>query len=285
MSVDKDLKRQVFNLRAIPWWTDGCSTFLSNVFKWMPHLVGRKLTALEFGGGNSTFYLLGKGLKVATIESDDDYIEFIRNIAENIGHKAKIVTSGKFDETLFSDFDLLIIRARNIQETDNIIGKSDWDFIIDDGVSRREVLQDIHSTSKQTVIILDNIEYCANWGRLDRTSAKPDLIKAYRSILRDKNWRHYVFEQPEGRDGRGSVDKHGWESPHRWASAILWPEAHLFAKLIVSNIGMPIVNAQGTDDSDTDTLNQRCPFDWSEMKWLKSTFPIELDMKLLRSYD
>ncbi len=285
MKDDAQDKRNLFNLRVIPWWTDGCSDFFNNVFKWFPNLLGRQLTCLEFGGGNSTFYMLGKGVKIATVESDDEYIRFICNVSRNIGYRSTVVSPNEFNAQLFKEFHLVIIKAGDVSDTDNIIDKAGWDLIINDGISRREVLQEIRAKSKNAVVILDNVEYCANWGRLDRTSAKPDLIEVYRSILRDHNWKHYLFEQNEGREGRGSPDKCGWESPHRWISAVLWPESHLFTKLMVSNIGMPLVNELGVDDTDIATLKDRCPFDWKLMEWKKQSFPVELDLKLNRTYD
>lgn len=277
--------KQIFNLRVVPWWTDGCSTFLNNIFKWYPSLLKRKLIGLEFGGGNSSFYLLGKGAKIATIESDDGYIKFICDVAKNMGYSSVVSSLADFDQSLFSEYELVVIKAKDISETGNLISENSWDFIVNDGVSRRDVLLQVHSMNENTIVILDNVEYAANWGRLDRTSAKPDLVKAYRSILRDSNWRHYSFEQEEGRDGRGSADKCGWEAPHRWVSSVLWPKDHLFAKLIVSNIGMPLVNEQGVDDVDLASLGERCPFDWKEMRWQKPSYPEELDLKLDRAYE
>ncbi len=274
-----------FNLRVVPWWTDGCSNFLSNVFKWLPTIINRKLLALEFGGGNSTFYLLGKGIKLVTVESDDGYINFLMAVSESIGFRCKIIELDNLDRTTIDNNDLLIIKSDNISNMGNILGLFAWDIIVNDGISRREILEQIRENLIHTIVILDNVEYSANWGRLDRGSAKPDLIKAYRSILRDKDWSHVIFEQPEGRDGRGAADKTGWEAPHRWASAVLWPSNHLLAKLMVSNIGMPIVNEHGVDDADIETLGERCPFDWDKMEWLKPHFPPELDLKLDRNYD
>lgn len=278
-------RKNIFNLRVVPWWTDGLSTFLNNVFKWYPSLIERPIQALEFGGGNSTFYLLGKGINVVTVESDDAYINFLVDVSNSVGYKATSCDAKDFEKNRLSDFNLVVIKSSNITETDEIIHKQEWDFIIDDGISRKEVLQEIHSSSLNTIIILDNVEYCANWGRLDRSSAKPDLIKIYRDILRDKNWRNYIFEMPEGREGRGSADKTGWESPHRWLSAILWPAEHLFSELMISNIGMPLVNIQGIKDNDINSLGERCPFDWKEMKWLSPSFPETLDLKLERKFD
>jgi hypothetical protein len=245
----------------------------------------RTLKALEFGGGNSTFYLLGKGLKVITVESDESYMKFLISVAESIGFECKSIEFSELNDDTIDTYDLLIIKAKYLSELGDIISQFDWDIIVNDGISRREVLEKIHNRLGNTIVILDKVEYCANWGRLDRGSAKPDLIKAYRSILRDQDWSHIIFEQPEGRDGRGAMDKTGWESPHRWASAVLWPSNHLLAKLMVSNIGMPIVNQKGLNDEDTATLGERCPFDWDKMEWLKPHFPTEMDLKLERNYD
>jgi len=274
-----------FTLRAVPWWTDGCSTFLSNLFKWLPGIHNRELLALEFGGGNSTFYMLGKNIKVVTVESDENYIQFLIETAQHIGFKSKKIDFEELSEYTINKYDLIIIKADSLMELGNIIGDFNWDIIVNDGISRREVLAQIHRNLINAILILDNVEYSANWGRLDRGSAKPDLIKVYRSILRDKDWAHIIFEQPEGREGRAATDKTGWEAPHRWASAVLWPSNHLLAQLMVSNIGMPIVNELGVDDTDTDTLTERCPFDWEKMKWLKPQFPPELDLKLKRNYE
>lgn len=284
-SLDLNAGNPFFRFRIVPWWTDDCSTFLNNIFKWLPITLSRSLVTLEFGGGNSTLYLLTKGSKVVTIESDENYINFIHRSAQSTGYTSASVSPREFNKKLLEDNQLVIIKATDYSDVANLVFDHPWDFIVNDGISRKEVLSDIHQKGINSIIILDNVEYCANWGRLDRTSAKPDLIKIYRSILRDKNWRHYIFEQPEGRDGRGSADKTGWESPHRWASAVLWPDTHLFSQLMITSIGLPLVNESGLNDADTETLKERCPFNWAEMKWVKSPFPAELDLKLPRNFD
>lgn len=276
---------QKFSFRIVPWWTDQCSTFLSNIFKWLPKVVGASLTVLEFGSGNSTLYLLSRGAKVATIEGHDDYINFIVGMAERAGYTAAVVKAVDFTERDFDKYDLIAIKANELSETDGVIAKMDWSIIINDGISRKDVLSEIQNTDKNSIVVLDNCEYCANWGRLDRSSAKPDLIQVYRAFLRDPKWRHSIFEQPEGRDGHGTADKTGWESPHRWASAVCWPQDHLLAKMMVTSLGLPLVNEQGLEDRDLSTIGERCPFDWNTMTWLKEPFPETLDLKLDRSYD
>jgi hypothetical protein len=283
-NTDSD-ESNAFRLRVVPWWTDDCSTFLNNVFKWLPRPSNRQFTVLEFGGGNSTFYLLSKKCKVVTVESDDGYIELLLNMARQMSFAACTVSAASLNGDIISENDLIILKATSFSESGSVIDDYAWDFIVNDGVSRREILKHIQHNAINSIIILDNAEYCANWGRLDRSSAKPDLIKVYRSILRDANWRHYVFEQAEGREGRGSADKTGWEAPHRWASAVLWPQTHLLSRCVVSNIGLPLVNELGADDSDIETLSTRCPFDWETMQWAKAPFPDDLDLKLPRRFD
>jgi len=274
-----------FRLRVIPWWTDDCSTFLNNLFKWYPTSLNRKMTVLEFGGGNSTFYLLSKKCKIVTVEGDVRYIDFLVNTAKQLGCSACAADAASLDAELLRDYDLVVVKASTFSEVSALVRDHAWDIIVNDGISRREVLEHVHRNAVDSIIILDNVEYCANWGRLDRSSGKPDLIRVYRSILRDPSWRHYVFEQAEGRDGRGSPDKTGWEAPHRWASAVLWPQAHLLSRCIVSNVGLPLLNELGADDSDLDTVSARCPFDWDKMQWVAEPFPAALDLKLPRGFD
>ena len=274
-------------LRINPWFTDGCTLFLNNIFKWYPGVLKTKLTVLEFGGGNSTLFFLQKKAKVVTIESDDVFIADIKNVALQLGYKVHVA------DKLFSEFelietnDLIIIKSVDIKEIKfDIFTALDWTFIVNDGISRKDIVSKIQSSNlTNSIIIIDNIEYCANWGHLDRSSAKPDLVSIYRKILRDTNWTNYIFEQPEGRDSHAAADTTGWEAPHRWASAVLWNKEHLLNKFIISNLGFPIVNINGIDDSDINTLGERCPYDWKKMQWLKEPFSTELDLKLVRKFD
>ncbi len=94
-----------------------------------------------------------------------------------------------------------------------------------------------------------------------------------------------IFEQQEGRQGHSLSDISGWEAPHRWASAILWPQEHLLTKLMLTNLGFPIVNMEGFADADLLSLNDRCPFNWDKMEWEKKEFPNELNLGLDRNFD
>ena len=282
---NQNIEKKPFKLRVVPWFTDGCSTFLSNLFKWLPQTLNKRMCVLEFGGGNSSFFFLSKGLKVVSVESDPNYIEFLINVARNTGFNAAAFTDSNVLITKMDEYDLLILSASKFADVSRLIDTLDSDIIVNDGIARREILDKLLIDEPDKIIILDNVEYAANWGRLDRSSAKPDLICVYRSFLRSQNWRHYIFEQAEGRSGHGVADKTGWESPHRWASAVSWQHGSLLSKLMVTNIGFPIINKLGEDDVDLDSLNFRCPFDWDAMKWVKSPFPPDLDLKLERDFE
>ena len=139
--------------------------------------------------------------------------------------------------------------------------------------------------ASKAIHILDNCEYCANWGRLARSSGKPSLIPAYRGVLRDSSWRTFLFEQPEGREGHCIEDNVGWESPNRWITGILWKNDHILSELMITQLGFPLVNLQGIDNVDITSLDDRCPFDWGNMKWLVEEFPESLDLKLERDFE
>jgi hypothetical protein len=283
-----------FKLRVSPWLTDSCVVFLNNLFKWLPIISTNSLSVLEFGGGNSTLFFLQKGIKVVCVENDDNFIELLINFANLSGLKASVVDIKNFDSIHIVNNDLTLVRASDYnteinqsecKEIENIIRSLDWSFIVNDGIARKQVIQEILSSNSQSIIILDNVEHCANWGHLDRSSAKPKLIELYREILRSDNYQYYIFEQIEGRQGHGIADVTGWESPHRWASGILWNKNHVLSQLMITNLGFPIVNMNGINNMDIKTVEERCPFDWQNNKWLKDGFPIELDQKLKRKFD
>lgn len=277
--------KKKFPLRVVPWFADDCTTFLCNMLKWLPNFLNYRLSVLEFGGGNSTLFFLAKGLRVISIESDKGYVDFISSVAHNSGFSVCVFND--LNEYLHTnlEYDLSLIYSKQIDDVVDVIDKINACFIVNDGISRLEVLNKIVSVKSNSVIILDNVEYSANWGRLDRSSGKPDLVKAYRSFLRSSEWKCHIFEQQEGRGGFGAADKTGWESPHRWMSAVCWPSDHFLTDLIISNIGFPVVNKMGLNDLDLETLSDRCPFNWETMEWQCQPFPEKLDLKLYRNFD
>jgi hypothetical protein len=256
-------------LRIQPWFTHGCITFLNNVFKWYPQLCGTTPSVLEWGGGNSTLYFLTKKCNVLTVESDEGYVKELAALASAMGFRTAVVSNTTEAMERFDASDLVILHAKGYQDVgDSIFQCRDWTFLLNDGISRKDVLEAVSRLTFQGVLILDNLEYCANWGRLERAAAHPDRVRLYRQFLRDPAWRQLLFEQQEGRNGHSTPDSTGWEAPHRWISGVLWRQEHLFTQLLVTHAGLPVVTPDALGDRDLETLSERCPFDWQQMKWL-----------------
>ncbi len=215
-----------------------------------------------------------------TIESNNDFIQNLLTLSNSLNFRARVATN-LADATLhFNDHDLTILKADSFEDVGEAVFEiENWSIILNDGISRHQVIETIIERKSSAIVVLDNVEYCANWETLARCSAHPDRVRSYRRILRDPSWQHYLFEQPEGREGHSVPDATGWEAPHRWISGVLWRHDHLLSALMISHLGLPVVSLDGLDDKDVLTLPERCPFDWEKMKWLvdeyKEVFPLE----------
>jgi hypothetical protein len=271
-------------LRVNPWFTDSCTVFLNNLFKWYPASINKTLSVLEWGGGNSSIFFLQKQCRILTIESNEDFINDLLKLSQDLGYRSRIVKTLEEGISSFKEYHMTILKAEKFEDVgDAVFAMEDWSIIVNDGISRHQVIEKIMEKKSSSIIVLDNAEYCANWGKLERASAHPDRVRSYRRILRDPSWRQYLFEQTEGREGYSSPDSTGWEAPHRWISAVLWPHDHLLSRLMVSCIGLPLVNLDGFEDMDVQTLPERCPFDWNNMKWLVDEYTKVL--KLERKFE
>jgi len=285
------MEEQKYPLRAIPWWTPDSVKFISRLMTWYPNYLNRRLTALEVGSGNSTYYLLDKGIQVLSIETNPDYIDFVKSTSEAAGYSVRVVNNTAPEE-LASDLTIVYVSASQDEETkpgfwfnklNMDFNQYKFDFVINDGPDRMFFLDAVRKLD-DVIVIIDNVEYAANWGRLNKSSAKPDLINIYRSFFRSNTWSHYIFEQPEGRDTLSMPDAIGFESVHRWISSISWSKKHKLNEFMVSHVGLPLVNEQGLSNIDLETLSERCPYDWDENKWaLDEEFPESLDLGLNRS--
>lgn len=273
-------------LRITPWIADASIHFLNNLFKWYPDLIKQKLSVLEWGGGNSTIYFLQKKCQVLTIESDDAFISDLCLLAEKSGFSVKVTNNIKQAMAAYEHFDLTILKAQDYSEIGDIIFEfKAWSIVVNDGISRKEVIEAISAKATQAIVVLDNGEYCANWGRLARSSGKTETVRAFRKFIRNPSWQKVLFEQSEGRCGHGSADHTGWESPNRQITGIHWQQDHLLSTLMVTQIGLPLVNLAGEDDEDLNSVEERCPFDWEENKWAIEEYPETLDLKLTRRFD
>lgn len=273
-------------LRITPWIADASIQFLNNLFKWYPTLINKKLSVLEWGGGNSTIYFLQKKCQVLTIESDDSFISDLCLLAEKAGFTVAITDNLTQAISAYSNNDLTILKAQDYSEIgDGIFEFNPWSIVVNDGISRKEVIEAITEKATQAIVVLDNVEYCANWGRLARSSGKTETVRAYRKFIRNTQWQKIMFEQSEGRDGHGSPDSTGWESPNRQITGIHWQQDHLLNELMVSQLGLPLVNSEGIDDKDLLSVDERCPFDWQKNEWAIEEYPETLDLKLTRRFD
>jgi len=268
-------------LRCLPWYTEGSISFINNLMKWYPNVLNRNLKVLEIGAGNSTLYFLSKGCSVVSIESDGSCINAIIGAARSFMFNARYTDWKDFNfklPILFSEPELHIFKAQTIKDIPNNIFDFDWDIIINDGISRHECLEEISQNNKNSIVILDNAEYCSNWGTLQRSSAYPPRIKAYREFLRSSEYSHYLFEQEEGRSGHASSDSFGWEAPHRWITSIGWRRNHIMSRLMVTNIGFPLVNMEGITDEDIKSVRDRCPYSPDSLEFEKT-------LELKRTYE
>ncbi len=291
-----------YPLRTVPWWTDESTRFLANLLKWYPGVLQRRPTVFEVGSGNSTFFFLGKGASVVSVEVDDGYIQHVKGVVESAGYKCRVSDAIVGPDP---DYDLTLVKPSGSVGQSSKPGSCfdslavantelKFDFLVNDGIDRMHFLSKFRSCP-ESIVILDNCEYAANWGLITQSSAKPDLITVYREFLRSSDWDRVIFEQPEGRQGRSSADVTGWESITRQATAIAWGRDHLLARLMVSNLGFPLVNEDGLDNQDLATLGKRCPFDWDTMQWTErdlhrqledgAFYPRALDLGLERGYN
>ena len=281
-----------YPIRVVPWWTPGANRFVANMCKWYPSTLSRRLTAFEVGSGNSTLFLLMKNFSVVSVECDSGYVQHVRSSAIAAGYKVNIVRNyGEIDPT----YDLNILQ---LSEYSNSTKPGQWydesgidevslnyDLLINDGVDRLSFMRKF-SLCDQAIVLVDNCEYAANWGRLLKSSAKPDLIAEYRRFFRSTLRTNILFEQTEGRDGMGISDATGWESNHRWITGISWGRKHIFSKLMVTNLGLPLVNLAGEDDGDLESLERRCGFNWDKMQWdTNDEYPESLNLGLERDHN
>ncbi|MCH9853149.1 MAG: hypothetical protein K0U45_06550 [Alphaproteobacteria bacterium] len=214
-------------LRIQPWLTTDCVRFLQHFFKWYPKTQKHQLRVLEFGAGNSTLFFLQKNCAVTSFESRATYIAHINAWVDGFEKNLNITQATKF------------------HHIDDKIFNQNWDVILIDGIARRQILQRIVSVKSDALIIIDNIEHAADWGNI--APQRPQRADFYRQFLQNSDYQHYLFEQIEGRDGHSTADDAGFETPHRWISAVAWRKTSIFGQLMLTQLGLPLVTLQICD--------------------------------------
>lgn len=270
------------NLRTIPWFTSETIRFLNNLLRWYPLYVRRKINILEIGSGNSTLFFLGKpDVNIYSLKSDSDYLNFIKNTSILAGTSTKLIDQKVINNKYlkYNKDKLNLIFTKRI--LNHVLNNVNFDIVIIDGFNRKSALEKIiRNNNFNQLVVIDNTEYAANWGKLSRSSAAVTRTKVYRKVLRSKHWVNYSFEQEQS-SNCSSMDQAGFIIKGRWISSVLWHKKHLFTKLMVNNLGFPMVNALGANDKDLKTLFKRSPYDFKKKKWLiKEYYPKSLDLGL-----
>ncbi len=217
-------------LRIQPWLTADCVRFLQQFFKWYPQTQPHQLRVLEFGAGNSTLFFLQKNCVVTSFESRAEYIDNISLLADALKKNLHINQANKF------------------HEIDEEVFNQVWDIILIDGIARRQILQRLVSVKSDALIMIDNIEHAADWGHIARQ--RPKRADFYQEFLQNTDYHHYLFEQIEGRDGHASPDDAGFETPHRWISAVSWRKTSIFGQLMLTQLGLPLVKYETSSHQD-----------------------------------
>ncbi len=228
-------------LRIQPWLTSDCVQFLQHFFKWYPQTQKHQLRVLEFGAGNSTLFFLQKNCAVTSFESRAEYIDNINAFVDTLKKNLNISQATKF------------------HQIDAEIFNQNWDIILIDGIARRQILQRIVSVKSDALIIIDNIEHAADWGHIP--PQRPKRADFYQQFFQNTDYQHYLFEQIEGRDGHSVADDAGFETPHRWISAVAWRKTSLFGQLMLTQLGLPLVKLQICDQKASSS--QDLPRDYS----------------------
>ncbi len=217
-------------LRIQPWLTADCVRFLQHFFKWYPNTQKHQLRVLEFGAGNSTLYFLQKNCAVTSFESRAEYIDNLNALSYALKKNLNISQATKF------------------HQIDAEIFNQNWDIILIDGIARRQILQKIVSLESKALILIDNIEHAADWGNIP--PQRPKRADFYQKFLQNTDYQHYLFEQIEGRDGHATPDDAGFETPHRWISAVSWHKQSIFGQSMLTQLGLPLTALNADHQQD-----------------------------------
>lgn len=270
------------NFRAIPWLTSETIRFLNNIFRWYPYYLNRKINILEIGSGNSTFFFLSKpDVNVYSLEQDDDYFNFVKKTAHSAGYAVNLPNVNSLTNSYLKNNkkNLNLIFTKKIPNF--ILNKINFDIVIIDGFDRAEAVKKIiRKNNINQLVVIDNTEFAANWGKLHKSSSAVKRTKIFRDALRSSDWVNYSFEQEQS-SNNSLMDQAGYIFKGRWISSVLWNQKHIFKKLMVNNLGFPLVNKLGSNNEDLKTLFKRCPYDFKKKRWLiNKYYPKSLDLGL-----
>lgn len=217
---------------------------------------------LEIGGGSSTLYFLQKGLSVVCVEADSSWRKRLRMVAEDLGFDVietleSASLNGAKKESRPS---LHLVPAESFADIPGWVFDEDYYVSVSDGLERWESLEKLTATQGEGILIVDNMEYASDWGRLPIGSGYPERVAAWRQHLRSRDRSWLLFEQPEGRSGRGVPDHLGIEREGRKVTGVTWTSSSVAASLGLTATGTCLVSPQLRLDSDLRDLRERCPY-------------------------
>lgn len=251
-------------LRTTPWFTDGAVTFLTGLLKWKAALLeatGGSPTVLEFGGGNSTLYFLQKGLSVVSVEADPRWRERLARITSELGFHVCPTTAQPCDHVDRATQPVLqIVAAERLDAVPPWVLAEEYLVTLNDGIDRWASLEALLARQDEDLLIVDNVEYAADWGTLPIGSGYPERAAAWRRHLRDPARDWLLFEQPEGRDARGTPDLFGIEREARKITGVTWRKDSVLATCGVTVTGTCVTSPASKDDVDLEDLRARCPY-------------------------
>ncbi|MDB4466629.1 hypothetical protein N9066_00300 [bacterium] len=254
--------------RYSPWLSDQAIRFLNNLLRWWPtefEKLQQSGFVFEFGGGSSTFWMLRKGLKVVTFETNPEYLQAIilNAQASHIDHEV-ISCESIIDleqQLQYSSSQLFIIESNTWDNIPKWIFSSPKTMaIIDDGDFRLDVFKAWNEIPNQeSLLILDNVEYCSDSGVLPIGSAYPERSNYYRQALRSSENKCILFEQETDSKGRG-YDSVGDLQFHRSVTGVIWKADSLLSKCLLTDMGYPLVSPENNKDQDLASLRSDIPY-------------------------
>jgi hypothetical protein len=200
--------------RTNPWFVDDAIRFLNGFLKWRDSFCAATAcipTVLEIGGGSSTLFFLGKGLSVVCIEADEQWRSRLRFSAHEMGvHVCETSSPCPHVEPNGSG-----VRTLHLVDASEYPAIPDWVFVpnyllmVCDGIDRWKTFDRLMSVQQEGLLLVDNLEYASDWGRLPLSSGWPERAAGFRSHIFDKSRNWLLFEQPQGRSAHCTPDSVG----------------------------------------------------------------------------
>lgn len=252
-------------IRTTPWYVSDAVVFLNGFLKWKESVIQVtkcEPAVLEIGGGSSTLYFLQKGLSVVCVEADLSWRQRLLWLGKDLGFDVAESfedLSSSVSEAVGNPF-LQIVPAESFSDIPDWVFSKNYLLSVCDGIERWESFDRLVASQQQGLLIVDNLEYASDWGRLPVGSGYPERVAAWREHIRNGNHVWLLFEEPEGRLGRTVEDQIGVEREGRKVTGITWKKSSAIALLGLTVRGTCLVSPPSIEGKDLDDLRLRCPY-------------------------